>query len=101
MSVQAKFCGPDRRWYMYKCICEALRDCFTFQDADTIALSILFCLEQKKKYIKKPKKKQKLSWNTDARNRTWAVRVRVRYRSPYTIAEILKSWLIIISNHMA
>ena len=35
----------------------------------------------KKKYIKEHKKKQKLSWNTDARNRTWAVCVRVRYRS--------------------
>ena len=35
----------------------------------------------KKKYIKKPKKKQKLNWNTEARNRTWAVCVRVRYRS--------------------
>ena len=68
--------------------------------ADTIGLSILFCLQQKK-YIKEPKKKQKLSWNTDARNRTWAGRVRVRNRSPYTIADILRNLLIIISNHIA
>ena len=27
----------------------------------------------KKKYIKKPKKKQNLNWDTEARNRTWAV----------------------------
>ena len=33
--------------------------------ADTIGMSILFCLQQKK-YIKEHKKKQKLSWNTDA-----------------------------------
>ena len=62
-----------------------------------ILLSILFCLQQKKVY-KKPKKKQKIDWITDARNRTWAVRVRVRYRSRYTIAAILKYLLIIISN---
>ena len=68
--------------------------------ADTICLLILFCLQQKK-YIKEPKKKQKLNWNTDAWNRTWAVCVRVRYRSLYTIAEILKHLLIIISNHIA
>ena len=49
--------------------------------ADTIGLSILFCLQQKKKYIKKLKKKQKINWNTAARNRTLAVCVRVRYRS--------------------
>ena len=73
---------------------------FCLEDADTIGLSILFCLQQKK-YIKKQKKKQKLNWNTDAWNRTLFVRVRVRYRSPYTIAEILKYSLIIISNHMA
>ena len=48
----------------------------------------------KKKYIKEHKKKQKLSWNTDARNRTWAVCVRVRYHSLYTIAEILMNLLI-------
>ena len=30
MSVQAKYCGSDRRWYMYIYICEALRDCFRF-----------------------------------------------------------------------
>ena len=48
----------------------------------------------KKKYIKKTKKEAKNK--LDARNRTSAVRVRVRYRSPYTIAEIL-----IILNHMA
>ena len=48
-----------------------------------------------------PKKKQKLNWNTDTRNRTWAVRVRARYHSPYTIAEILEILLIIILNHMA
>ena len=48
----------------------------------------------KKKYIKEHKKKQKLSWNTDAPNRTWAVCVRVRYRSRYTIAEILIKSLI-------
>ena len=69
--------------------------------ADTIGLSILFCLQQKKKYIKEPKKKQKLIWNTDARNRTWAVCVRVRYRSLYTIAENLMNLLIIISNNIA
>ena len=67
---------------------------------DTIGLSILFCLQQKK-YIKEPKKKQKLLWNTDARNRTWAVCVRVRYRRLYTIAENLMNLLIIISNHIA
>ena len=55
----------------------------------------------KKKYIKEPKKKQKISWNTDAWNRTWAVFVRVRYRSLYTIAENLMNLLIIISNHIA
>ena len=54
----------------------------------------------KKKYIKKPKKKQKLNWNPDARNQTWAIRLRVRYRDSYTIAEIFKILLIIISNHM-
>ena len=48
----------------------------------------------KKKYIKEHKKKQTLSWNTDARNRSWAVCVRVRYRSLYTIAEILMNLLI-------
>ena len=72
--------------------------------ADTIGLSILFCPRQKKKYIKEPKKKLKLIRNTDARNRTWAVCVRVRYRSLYTIAEILMNLLIgglIISNHIA
>ena len=35
--------------------------------ADTIGLSIFFCLQQKK-YLEK--KKQKLDSNTDARNRT-------------------------------
>ena len=45
---------------------------FCLEDADTIGLSIFFCLQQKK-FIKKPKKKQKLNWKTDARNRTWAV----------------------------
>ena len=70
------------------------------QFLDTIGVSIFFCLQQKKVY-KKPKKKQKLNWNTDTRNRTWAVRVRVRYHSPYTIAEILENLLIIILNHMA
>ena len=58
----------------------------------------------KKRYIKKPKKKQKLNWNTEARNRTLAVCVRVRYRNitPFmTIAEILMNLLIIISNHIA
>ena len=54
-----------------------------------------------KKVFKKSKKKQKLNWNTDARNRTWVVCVRVRYRSPYTIEEILMNLLIIISNHIA
>ena len=29
----------------------------------------------KKKVYEKPKKKQELNWNTDARNRTWAVHV--------------------------
>ena len=42
---------------------------FCLEDADTIGLSILFCLQQKKVY-KKPKKKQKINWNTDARNQT-------------------------------
>ena len=63
--------------------------------------SVNILLYTAKKYIEKPKKKQKLNWNTDARNQIWAARVRVRYRSPYTIAEILKKLLIIISNHMA
>ena len=40
------------------------------EDADTIGLSIFFCLQQKKYVEKKPKKKQKLDWNTEARNRT-------------------------------
>ena len=68
--------------------------------ADTISLSIFFCLQQKK-YIKEPKREQKLNWNTDARNRTWAVCVRVRYPSLYTIADILMNLLIIISIHIA
>ena len=59
-----------------------------------------FVYSKKKKYIKEPKKKQKISWNTDARNRTWAGRVRVRYRSLYTIADILMNLLKIISNHI-
>ena len=50
-----------------------------------------------KKHIKKAKKEAKIKLEY----RTWAVRVRVRYRSPYTIAEILKNLLIIISDHMA
>ena len=53
-----------------------------------------FVYSKKKKYIKEHKKKQKLSWNTDAWNRTWAVCVRVRYRSLYTTAEILMNLLI-------
>ena len=32
-----------------------------------------FVYSKKKKYIKKPKKKQKLNWDTEARNRTCAV----------------------------
>ena len=40
-----------------------------------------FVYSKTKIYTKKPKKKQKLNWNTEARNRTWAVCVRVRYRS--------------------
>ena len=67
----------------------------------TIGLSISFCLQQKKKYIKKPKKKQKLNWNTEARNRTWAVCVRVRYRSLTPLQKFLMNLLIIISNHIA
>ena len=47
--------------------------------ADTIGLPIYF-VYSKEKYIKEPNKKQKLSWNTDAWNRTWAVCVSVRYR---------------------
>ena len=44
---------------------------FSLEDTNTIGLSILFCLRQK--VNKKPKKKQKLNWNFDARNRAWAV----------------------------
>ena len=66
-----------------------------------ILLVCQFYLSTAKKYIKEPKKKQKLSWNTDARNRTWAVCMRVRYRSIYTIADILMNLLIIIANHIA
>ena len=65
------------------------------------SVNILLSTAKKRIYKKKPKKKQKLDWNTDTWNRTWAVRVRVWYHSPYTIAEILEKWLIIISNHMA
>ena len=46
----------------------------------------------KNSILKKPKKKQKLNWNTDARNPTWAVCVRVRYRSRYIIAEFFKNF---------
>ena len=65
------------------------------------SVNILLSTAKKKVYKKKPKKKQKLNWNTDAQNRTWAVRSRVKYRNPYTIAETLMNLLIIISNHMA
>ena len=37
---------------------------FCLEDADTIGLSIFFCLQQKS-IQKKPKKKQKLNWNTE------------------------------------
>ena len=50
-----------------------------------------FCLQQKN-YIKAPKKKLKLKWNTEAQNRTWSVCMRVRYRSFYTIADFLNEF---------
>ena len=49
----------------------------------------------KKKYIQEP------SLKTDARNRTWAVCVRVGYRSLHTIADFFMDLLIIISNNIA
>ena len=60
-----------------------------------------FVYSKKKKYIKKPKKKQKLNWNTEARNRTWAVCVRVRYRSLTPLKNFLMNLLTIISNHIS